>query len=419
MKKPRSKLTQALVNNFWLKVLSVLIAVAAWLAIDEALKPDTTSEIENVPVTIDTTSGVLKNLGLNPIEGADTTVEVVVRGERYVVAGLTSKDVEVVASLSNVTGAGRYDLSLTARNKSNKDFEIVAVDPATIRVRFDKLVEKTFPVEVDISGLSVPSDYMLAERVVEPNEITVRGPEAEIAKIDRCVVPLSFDGEISKNTTVTETIQLLDKEGTPILSDELSYDKREASVTLKVLKSKELPLTIEFLNVPAGFPIEELEYSLSNETLTVAGPPDIVDGMTSYNIGYVDLRTLGTEGEYQFDVVLPTDFINIDKVETVAVSFDMSEFTTRTFNVTNIRIVNSPVGYTVTPVTKQISSVVMVGRPEVLETLSSGDIVAEIDMSSRDISTGQLKVVANIIAPTKGLVWAYGDYNAVVSVQEK
>ena len=59
------------------------------------------------------------------------------------------------------------------------------------------------------------------------------------------------------------------------------------------------------------------------------------------------------------------------------------------------------------------------GDQEVLATITGNDVVAEIDLSDRSVKEGQFSIPVNVYLPSKGLVWAVGDYSAVVQVKEK
>ena len=56
---------------------------------------------------------------------------------------------------------------------------------------------------------------------------------------------------------------------------------------------------------------------------------------------------------------------------------------------------------------------------DVLEELTPGDFVAEIDLSSREILPGQFSTGVNIYAPNKSMVWVSGDYSVIIHVVEK
>ena len=199
----------------------------------------------------------------------------------------------------------------------------------------------------------------------------------------------------------------------------INLDTSTAEVTIPVLKKKEVPVKVEFLNVPPEFPSDELQYTYSQETIEIAGPEEDIDNLSEIHLGYIDMKELGESGAYPFDVELPSGFINVENIETVVVEFEDHNLTTKNFIIRNITVINEPVNYDITVATRSISGVKMVGRKSVLGSMSAQDIVAEIDVSDREITSGQIKVPVRIYAPTKGLVWASGSYEAIITIKEK
>ena len=196
-------------------------------------------------------------------------------------------------------------------------------------------------------------------------------------------------------------------------------DAETADVTIPVKRMVELPLRVEFMNVPSGFPVEELEerMTLSHETLRVAANPDIIQNYTEIHLGYIDLKTLDMSQDYTFDVTsqLPDTFTNIDNVETVLVQFDDTNIGTLDLYVDNFVLVNQPENLQTTVVNARLS-VRLMGDNDVLATITGNDVVAEIDLSDRTVREGQFSIPVNVYLPNKGLVWAVGDYSAVVQV---
>ncbi|MDY4191833.1 MAG: CdaR family protein, partial [Oscillospiraceae bacterium] len=144
---------------------------------------------------------------------------------------------------------------------------------------------KKFSVETDLGPVKVPEGYMTEDVLISPSEVNVTGPDAEIAKIARCVVDVSLEEELTKTESLKGQILLYDKDGNRIETEELTLDQTEAEVTIPVLRSMKLPVTVEFLNVPEGFPLDEMPYKLSSETITVAGPVDQVERTTELVAG--------------------------------------------------------------------------------------------------------------------------------------
>lgn len=163
----------------------------------------------------------------------------------------------------------------------------------------------------------------------------------------------------------------------------------------------------------------ELNYSLSESEVAIAGPAESIQSINEISLGYIDMRDLDTDGSYTFNVVLPSGYVNVDGVSTVEVSFANEGLTSRYFNVSDIRLVSKPADYDVTVATKVIPNVRVFGPKNVLEEMVGTDIVAEVNLADREVRVGQTKVTVNLVIPSKGLVWANGVYQVQVVVKER
>lgn len=408
-------------NKTFVKVFSLILAAFLWGTIVYVLYPETQKEIKNVPIAINTQDERIKQLGLNVISGGDTKVTVLVTAERSVIDSITPDDILVTASLNGVTAPGEAQLELNAivNPSSTKEFKIDSINPKIISVKFGRLITKTFPVTVNVSGLTIPEGYTMNSAIPNPLEVTVSGSEEDVAQVSQAVVSIDENKELLTTETFTsQEIVLYDEEGNVIENEHLKLDKQTADVKIPVLKKKEVPLKIEFLNVPTGFPTEKLKYTISNESIVVAGPESQIDNYNELVVGYVDLKSLSLGANYTFDIELPAEFVNVDNVKAVSVDFDTSDMTYSRFYVSNISITNPPADYNVEVVSSSIS-VSIVGNKEILDNITADDIIATIDLSDRDVITGEYKAPVKVSVPNKGLVWAYGDYTAVIKVTPK
>lgn len=403
-------------------LISIAIAVISWVAVQNNSNDPRSMRITDIPIDFSSGSEISSQMELQPIGVENVTCQVYVEAVPTVLGTITADDIQVTPSLTNVTGAGTFDLKLSYRNVSNKDFIITRQSPETIRVKFDRLMTRTFPIEADINGLTYPEDCLVEKEIITPSQVTLKGPEIDLSKVDRCVVQLDLSEPITSPKVLQGEIILLDAEGNEVSKENITMDADVADVTIPVKRRVELPLKVEFMNVPSGFPVEELEQrmTLSHDTLQVAANPDIIDNYTEIHLGYIDLKTLDMSKDYTFDVTtkLPDSFTNIDNVETVVAQFDDSNIGTMDLYVDNFVLVNQPDNYEASVVNARLS-VHLMGDQEVLATITGNDVVAEIDLSDRSVKEGQFSIPVNVYLPSKGLVWAVGDYSAVVQVKEK
>ena len=242
-------------NDRAVLVLSLLLAVICWFVVALSVDTEASVSVENVPVNLDSQSSVLGSLDLHAIDADGLEVDVHIRGERLVVGSVDKEDIRIIADLSRVFGPGTVEIPLTAVNTTNQDFNIISVSPATLTVKFDRLVTKSLPVVPNIIGLTVDDDFVVERETVSPATVTVSGPENDVDKIASCVVNIEVNGKLEKPATYQSDIILLDSAGEPVESDFITVDATQAEVVVPVKKIDELPLAVEFINVPTGFPM--------------------------------------------------------------------------------------------------------------------------------------------------------------------
>jgi YbbR domain-containing protein len=399
-------------------VISVLIAVMAWfIVVNTDPNQERVVTIKNVPVNVSITA--LNSLGLSIIEGDDPRVSVQVRGRVIEVGNLTADDVQVQASFSDIAGAGTYELKLSATSMAGS---VESISPETITMTFDRETRKELPVVVDINGLSVPeNDYILGSVSATPSSVTVRGPEQQVNRIAKAVVRADLDEPLTRSQVVSSEIIFMDADGSEVTSDHITSDFTSADITIPVKRKVELPLRLSFINVPEGFPLDELTYTMSNETIVVAAQESSISNTTEIIAGVVDLEQLDLteQSTYTFRVRLPDDFVNIENIENIVVEFDTEGLSSTYLNLSQFQVINEPADFTVTPLTQALYNVKILGPEDVLSTLQSEDFIVTIDLSDRDVQLGQYEIPVSISAPTQGKVWALGTHTVVVNIQAK
>lgn len=403
-------------------IISILLAVVGWFVVVYSISPSDTAEISGIPVQI----SLPATSDLNIVDGKNSTVNVKVEGMRYNIGNLRPSDIVLRAVLTDVSLPGTYDLTVEAVKPLDNRYEVTNISPETIRVTFDRELSKSIVIEQEITGLTVPDeDYMLGDISIDPGQITIQGPEKEINRVERAVIRKEFSEPVNKSQTLTLPIVFLDSYGNEVktkLSGEgyiaASYDT--TTVHLPVMRVVELPLTLSFVNVPDEFPIDELEYSISNETITVAATEDVVNRYYEISVGHIDISNLDLtrQSSLTFNIEMPDNMINYNNIESVVVEFDAQELASKTVKIKNITALNVPPNYNVQIKTNSLS-VKMIGDSKTIESLTPDAMIAEIDFSTQDITAGQYSMPVRLYLPTSDLVWAIGKYTAVISVTEK
>jgi YbbR domain-containing protein len=150
------------------------------------------------------------------------------------------------------------------------------------------MTEQTYTVSVEKQNVVAETGYAIGLETVAPQTITVNGPNTEIQKVKSAVVRYSQEGKVSKNFSVKQKVTLLDADGKEINMTKVTVTPSEVDISVPVLKRKTLPMTLEFLNAPDGF-AESDYFTINPQKIEIAGPAEVVDNMSSFQIGTLDL----------------------------------------------------------------------------------------------------------------------------------
>lgn len=405
-------------NNTVLKVVSLLVAFVAWLIVVENVDRESYATFRDVSIDMTKVEESISTLGLNSISPDVEVATVNVSGIMYAVGNLSKEDIAIEPDISKVTGAGVYELPLVATIKSDSgEVTVSSVSPSRITVRFDTLHSKTLSIESNLNGLKSEVGYLIQDEVVNPSQVTITGPEAEVSRVSSCEIRATVEEKLSETYSKKSEIVLLDKNGNVIEAENISMDVSEATVTIPVLKIRDIPVKLQFINVPDHFPLEELDFTLSSETVAVAGIEASIDKYSSILLDHINFKELGLGSTYAFPVNLQTGFRNVENIQSVQVSLNDEGFSSRKMDLESINVINVPLGYTAEAAAQTVTGVELIGQTEVLEALTASDIVAEVDMKhSSEIEAGQVLMPVKIYDPMGRLIWAKGSYEVVVSI---
>lgn len=407
------------------KIISVILAAVIWLILVGALGEDQERIIRNVPISIRTEGTLVESYGLAVIGDTEYTVDITVTGKRSVLGGLSAEDFNVYANPPTVTGAGEYNFTVTVEKQdpNNSEFTIKNTSVSVINVLLDELKSDTFTISAKAPNVSTEEGYALGDIFAENDTVTIEGPEEEISQIS--TVTLETDQKIilTKTEKILGTIVYYNEQGEKLDLPNTSAGTFNLDITVTVLKLKAVPLSFKYANVPDGISTDELEPVITPSEVTIAAPEDVADNLLELSLGIIDFRHIDIGSEVTFDSIsVPAGGVKIYSGETSAkVTFPKDGFSSTTLSIdqANISVINLPTNYDVSVTSDKITNVKIVGLEEIVEDITSEDVVAVYDWRDKSLQTGTVSVKVKITIPDKGLVWAVGEYSVVLSVTER
>ena len=412
-------------NRFFSIFLALVFGLATWIVVTVYIDPQGNVTRADVPINYSYSASTYINQGLDIVEKPDISgVTVRVEGNMTTIGSITASDIMVYPSYANVNGSGKVTLRLQARIMNTSDFsgniKCTVESPTSIDVVFDEVSEKTVPVTVDTSGVSVADNYMLNRTAAVPAEVTLRGPTSELDRISAVAAPITTDTALADTTTLPANLEMRDENGTVVTPLYTTMDNSSANVTLTIYQVRELPLSVNFIGTPKGFDVNSLKYTLSQQTLRVAGSARTISALDSLAVTDFDLaQEFELDRDYQRLIELPAGVVSLDGATNVTLSFDTDDLASTKLNVSNIRAINVPSNYELEILSSLVSGVELYGPADEIQDLSADSVLAQIDCQSLNLTAGQQTIPVTIQIPASSRIFATGSYTVQCEITVK
>jgi len=170
--RPR-ELRDALRRNTGLKLLSLVLAMFAWVSVNvEGGGAERELELALVPRKLPVDLVVSNPPG---------PIKVTIRGPRTIVDQVDEHSERIALDFSK-RGPGELRVELNQdmiRPSLQGRLNVVRIEPARLKVRLERLARRMVPVHADLAG-SPAFGYTVAESHVVPAEVEVRGPASKV-----------------------------------------------------------------------------------------------------------------------------------------------------------------------------------------------------------------------------------------------
>lgn len=426
MKLKKLSLRQLFSNTKFLVVFSILVAFIFWIVVALEYAPVIENEIKDIPVKIDMNNSVPDKLGLQIFGQSDYTINVTVRGNRYIVGGdlLTADDFEATAQTAYVDSAGKHSLvvKVTAKD-ANADYEIISKSTDYIEVYFDKYAEKEVEVTPRIiSELDdyTADDYMFdkADIIYETKTVKVSGAQTEVNSITAAYADIPIEKKLTQSETIDASVVL--SNGSDLESKYVKINGESSltvPVTLPVYKMQTSAVSVSFKNTPSDYINSPLLYSISPSRVRVAVLQNGSDTTNSLEIGTIDFANITPsnnsftflasnvktakflDGTTSFSVEVNTDGLSTKKLEP---------------SINSIMITGGSGVSAGNVDLSSIGSVTVVGTQTALASVNANMLEVNINLTNIKLEEGENTVPVTVTLKNSKNCWVSGSYSAVI-----
>lgn len=184
------------VQNFGLKLMSLLMAVGLWFVVAH----DRIAEVEmKVPIEF---HSLPENLEID--SASFTEAQIRVRGPERVIHRLETSDVRAEISLANVR-PGERTFDLTAQQvRVPQDLEVVQIIPGQFQLSFDTRTTRTVEVRARVTG-TFAGGMRVAQVIADPSNITITGPRRRVEAVESATTdPVDVSGTMTRSSFLTQ-----------------------------------------------------------------------------------------------------------------------------------------------------------------------------------------------------------------------
>lgn len=291
-----------LTNNFWMKILSLAIAIVFWFMIINTKDPVESKIFRDVPVTVLNEDKVLEREKVLEVIDGDT-VDVKVEGRRSVLEKMTEADIVATADLTEVSFMDT--VLIRASVPSHPEISVLNNGENMMKLSFEDYVTKRFSFKVKTVGEPM-AGYYVGDALPSPNIIQISGAESVLDKIKEVVLEVDVNGR-SVDFATTAIPVVYDMNGDAITASKIDIQAGTETVTVNVpiLSSKEMTVHVKTTGeVAEGYEILTEKIEFQPEKILVAGTKEDLDKLGSSLT--VEVNVAGEKGVIEKNIQIST-----------------------------------------------------------------------------------------------------------------
>ena len=398
------KFTESKIFNI---ILSILIALGLWAYVTASVTDVGESTVRNIPVTV-VGEEALNAKGLMIDPNTKLAVSARVSGNRTLLVNMASNPSEYFSATINVaeiTEPGTYDLNCTITPEftslTSTGVRVMDQEGKTIQVTVTRLMSKTVEVRGVFEGtVDEDNNYRANPVEVTPGTIKVQGPETLVNQVEYAQVTITGD-DLTKTYTGELGFQLMTADGEVVDDDDLTTNVNTVSVVMPVVKTMEVPLSVEYI-YGGGITEDNFEryvtVDIQPATIQVSGDEadvSYLEGKT-ITVGKIDLsQVIQDQQEFVFPIELTPQLSNDSGITQATVTVTIRGLETKTVETSNIDVINTPAGFTADAVTQSLQVKVR-GPADALDTVEGYQIRVVVDLEGQSLRQAQFPFTPKI-----------------------
>lgn len=362
-------------KNTWLiKICCVIAAFALWLYVTNVESNQTPQSVV-VPVTLTGTENVTQQkLKIIPPSQA-YTVTLHVRGSLTDIA-LGKDQFKVVADLSEFQfSKGTKNIPVRI-DRQPANVTVLNSENLYVPVSFDNLLEKTFPIKLNVTGKVKDGYYAPQNYNINPTDVVVSGAAKFVNQVKSVETTIDLKSA-EKDLGFKLSLKPLDAAGKEVKDVELN--PTDVYVSIPVKKVKTVGINVKTKGtLPGGLALKS--FDILPDKVDVAGG-DLLNNITALDTEPVDLSTLTPNKTITVKIIVPDGIIlTSNSAGEVKLKVNMDKIIQKNFSL-DIGIKNLDAAYSAVLNNPKVALVIS-GPETQIATLKNEDFNCFIDLNT-------------------------------------
>ena len=405
-------------NKVLAAVLSLLISFGLWLYVITVVSPGSEKTYYDIPVILQN-ENVLTERGLMITAIEDPTVTLDLAGNRTDLNNLNESNINIFASVSSIDAPGTHKVNYSVSfpgNIANNAVTTQNGSPSNITIEVENRIAKRVKVELDYIG-SVPSGFIADKEnaVLDHKTIEISGPQSVIEKIDSARIQVNLENQ-AKTVVGQYDYTLCDEAGEPVDAQLVTTNVESVSVTVKILRVKEIKLKVNVIN-GGGATVNTCDIEITPAQIRVSGSETLLNDLDMLELGTINLGDMLQDETLTYPIVLPEGVTNETGLTEAKVSVKFPNLMIKSLNVTKIEPINVPEGMEVDMITQALEVKVR-GPKALVEALTETNVSATVDFTGVPLGTATMGATIEIGGNFPD-VGAVGTYSVSATLREK
>lgn len=264
-----------LLDNWGLKLGSVLFAIALWIIVTNINDPVINYRVYNVPVSLKNTSLITNNGQVYEVlNGTDVIDVVTVSAPRSIIDALSDDNIVATADFGELTINDTAAIQLSTTKYADK-VESIRGNIDAVQFNIENKKTAAFALTTTIAG-SVDEGYMIGGITTDQNLVRVSGPESVVSRIKMAQVEVAVSG-FGDDIVTDADIHLYDAEGEEVPQSSITMNIKNVKVNVDILQTARVPFNCHVMGEPAtGYAATGL-VNTNPENVLIAGDPDVIN----------------------------------------------------------------------------------------------------------------------------------------------